>query len=84
MPAQDSADVTPEALINRLKRGVVYISETGDLRSQPILEREAIEPHLNLARNPHIEARIPQEQNPAGALMDFARRERIMTFGSHG
>jgi two-component system sensor histidine kinase KdpD len=55
----------------------IYISETGDLRSLPILEREAIERHLNFARNLHIETRILQGQNPAAALVDFARRERI-------
>jgi two-component system sensor histidine kinase KdpD len=55
----------------------IYISETGDLRSLPLLEREVIERHLNFARNLHIETRILQGQNAAAVLVDFARRERI-------
>jgi two-component system sensor histidine kinase KdpD len=55
----------------------VYISVTGDLRSLPILEREAVERHLNFARNLHIETRILQGEDAAAVLVDFARRERI-------
>jgi two-component system sensor histidine kinase KdpD len=55
----------------------IYISETGDLGSLPILEREAVERHLNFARHLHIETRILQGQNTAAVLVDFARREKI-------
>jgi two-component system sensor histidine kinase KdpD len=55
----------------------VYVSDTGDLRSLPILEREAIERHLNFARNLHIETRILQGLNAATTLVEFAHRERI-------
>jgi two-component system sensor histidine kinase KdpD len=55
----------------------VYVSDTGDLRSLPILDREAVGRHLNFARNLHIETRILQGQHAASVLMDFARRERI-------
>jgi two-component system sensor histidine kinase KdpD len=55
----------------------VYVSETGDLRSLPIPEREAVERHLNFARNLRIETRILQGLNDAAVLADFARRERI-------
>lgn len=55
----------------------IYIAETGDLRSLPILEREAVERHLNFARSLRIETRILQGQNAAVVLVDFARRERI-------
>jgi two-component system sensor histidine kinase KdpD len=55
----------------------IYISETGDLASLPLPERESIERHLNFARNLHIETRILQGQNAAAVLVDFARRERI-------
>jgi two-component system sensor histidine kinase KdpD len=55
----------------------VYITETGDLRSLPAVEREAVERHLNFARNLHIETRILQGHKAAGVLVDFARRERI-------
>jgi two-component system, OmpR family, sensor histidine kinase KdpD len=55
----------------------VYISETGDLGGMPILEREAVERHLNFARNLHIETRVLQGQDAAAVLVDFAHRERI-------
>jgi two-component system sensor histidine kinase KdpD len=55
----------------------VYVSETGDPDNLPILEREAVERHLNFARNLHIETRILQGRDAAAALVDFARRERI-------
>jgi two-component system sensor histidine kinase KdpD len=55
----------------------VYISESGDLRNSPIDEREAVERHLNFARNLQIETRILHGDNAAAILVDFARRERI-------
>lgn len=55
----------------------VYVSETGDLQNLPGLEREAVERHLNFARNLHIETRILEGGNTATALVDFARREQI-------
>jgi two-component system sensor histidine kinase KdpD len=41
------------------------------------LEREAVERHLNFARNLRIETRVLEGQNAAAVLVDFARRERI-------
>jgi two-component system, OmpR family, sensor histidine kinase KdpD len=55
----------------------VYVSETGDLNNLPSVEREAVERHLNFARNLQIETRILQGQSAAATLVDFARRERI-------
>jgi two-component system, OmpR family, sensor histidine kinase KdpD len=55
----------------------VYVSETGDLSNLSTLEREAVERHLNFARNLRIETRLLQGQNAATVLVDFARRERI-------
>jgi two-component system sensor histidine kinase KdpD len=55
----------------------VYVSETGDLDSLSVHEREAIERHLNFARNLHIETRILQGRDRAAVLTEFARRERI-------
>jgi two-component system sensor histidine kinase KdpD len=55
----------------------IYVSETGDLRSLPDLEREAVERHLNFARHLHIETRILEGRNAAAALVEFAHRERI-------
>ena len=55
----------------------IYVSETGDLRSLPGPEREAVERHLNFARNLHIETLILQGRSTAEVLVDFAHRERI-------
>ncbi len=40
-------------------------------------QRDAIEKHLNFARNLHIEARLLQGRNPAKTLVDFARVQGI-------
>jgi two-component system sensor histidine kinase KdpD len=55
----------------------VYVSESGDLGHLRLPEREAVERHLNFARNLQIETRLLQGQNVAAVLVDFARRERI-------
>jgi len=55
----------------------IYVSETGDLSSLPPVEREAVERHLNFARNLQIETRILHGQNTAAVLVDFAHRQRI-------
>lgn len=38
---------------------------------------EAVETHLNFARNLHIEARILEGNDPAETIVDFARRNQI-------
>jgi len=38
---------------------------------------DAVEAHLNFARNLHIEARILEGDDPAETIVDFARRNRI-------
>ena len=40
-------------------------------------EREAIEKHLNFARNLHIETRVLEGDDAAEAIVDFARRNQI-------
>jgi two-component system, OmpR family, sensor histidine kinase KdpD len=55
----------------------VYVSETGDFSNLASSEREAVERHLNFARNLQIETRLLQGENVAAVLVDFARRERI-------
>jgi two-component system sensor histidine kinase KdpD len=55
----------------------IYVSETGDLTDLPVHEREAVERHLNFARNLHIETRILEGRDLAEVLVDFARREKI-------
>ena len=52
-------------------------SETGDLSAFPESEREAIDRHLNFARNLHIETRILEGEDSASTLVDFARRNQI-------
>jgi two-component system sensor histidine kinase KdpD len=55
----------------------VAVQPTGDLSTLPRGEREAMEKHLNFARNLHIETRILEGDDVAQALVDFARRNQI-------
>jgi two-component system sensor histidine kinase KdpD len=56
----------------------VAVQPSGDLSGVPEPEREAIEKHLNFARNLHIETRILQGgADAASALIDFARRNEV-------
>ncbi|MGA2214379.1 MAG: histidine kinase [Bryobacteraceae bacterium] len=77
--------VTPEPssamLIRRGKRVADYlqadcfavaVSGETDLRDLTTGDREAVERHLNFARNLHIETRVLQGQNVAKTLVEFA------------
>jgi two-component system sensor histidine kinase KdpD len=55
----------------------VAVRRLGDLNGLPEAEREAIERHLNFARNLHIETRIIEGIATAEAVVDFARRNQI-------
>jgi two-component system, OmpR family, sensor histidine kinase KdpD len=55
----------------------IYVSARGDVSELPPQKREAIDRHLNFARNLHIETRILHGQNPAEVLVDFAHRHQI-------
>jgi len=55
----------------------VFIHRQIDLQGLPRVEREAIERHLNFARNLHVETRVLQGENVAQALVNFARLHRI-------
>src|SRR6185369_370702 len=55
----------------------VYSCPTGNMSDLPLQERDAVERHLNFARNLHIETRILQGTNEAHTLVDFARRHQI-------
>jgi two-component system, OmpR family, sensor histidine kinase KdpD len=55
----------------------VAIQSTGDLSGLPQAERQAIERHLNFARNLRIETRVLEGEDVAEALVDFARRNQI-------
>jgi two-component system sensor histidine kinase KdpD len=54
-----------------------FVCPEGDLsRLQPD-EREAVERHLNFARNLHIETRVLAGQQTAETIVDFARRNSV-------
>jgi len=55
----------------------VAVQPCGDLSGVPEPEREAIEKHLNFARNLHIETRILEGEDAASVVIDFARRNEI-------
>src|SRR5215813_8245510 len=55
----------------------IYVSPRGDMSELPAATRDAVEKHLNFARNLHIETRILQGQNPAVTLVEFAHRHQI-------
>src|SRR6516164_5586370 len=58
-------------------RFAVFIHSQFDLQGLPRAQREAIEKHLNFARNLHVETRVLQGENVAEALVNFARLHRI-------
>ena len=55
----------------------VAVQPTGDLSGLEVTDREAIERHLNFARNLHIETRILEGDDVASTLVDFGRRNQV-------
>ena len=55
----------------------VAVEPAGDLTGLPQDAVDAIEKHLNFARNLHIETRILQGDDVASTLVDFGRRNGI-------
>jgi two-component system, OmpR family, sensor histidine kinase KdpD len=55
----------------------VAVQPTGDLSGSAAADREAIERHLNFARNLHIETRILEGDDVASTLVDFGRRNQV-------
>jgi two-component system sensor histidine kinase KdpD len=55
----------------------VAVLPSADLGRLPEPDREAMERHLNFARNLHIETRIVEGDAPAETAVDFARRNEI-------
>jgi two-component system, OmpR family, sensor histidine kinase KdpD len=55
----------------------VAVESCGDLSGLPDGDREAVERHLNFARNLHIETRILEGDDVASALVDFGRRNQV-------
>jgi two-component system sensor histidine kinase KdpD len=77
-----SEDPSTAMLIRRGKRVAdvihadcfaVFVAEQSDLASLPPAKREAIDRHLNFARNMHIETRILIGSDHAQVVVDFAR-----------
>jgi two-component system sensor histidine kinase KdpD len=74
------------ALIRRAKRisdfldaecFAVAVQPTGDLSGLADAQRDAIESHLNFARNLHLETRVLEGDDEATALVEFARRNHV-------
>jgi len=55
----------------------VTVQPSGDLSGLPEADREAVERHLNFARNLHIETRILEGEDVASAVVDFGRRNQV-------
>src|SRR5665213_1654492 len=81
-----TADPKTAMVIRRAKRVsdflsadcfAVAVQATGDLSGLGTADREAIERHLNFARNLHIETRILEGDAIASAMVDFARRNQV-------
>jgi two-component system sensor histidine kinase KdpD len=81
-----TADPRAAMLIRRARRVSDYLgtecfavaidTSTGS-GSMPDKEKDAIDRHLNFARNMRIETRILEGDDPAEALVDFARRNQV-------
>ena len=80
-----SADSSTAMLIRRGRRMADYLGadcfavsvmprDQGRLAKS---DREAVEKHLNFARNLHIEARILEGDDAAETIVDFARRNQV-------
>jgi two-component system, OmpR family, sensor histidine kinase KdpD len=81
-----TTDPKPAMLIRRARRisdflhaecFAAAVNASGDVNSLPEPEREAIEKHLNFARNMRIETRILRGTDIANTLVEFARLNRI-------
>jgi two-component system sensor histidine kinase KdpD len=81
-----TADPTTAMAIRRAKRigdflgaecFAVAVQRASDAGAMPEAEREAIDRHLNFARNLRIETRVLEGDDAAPVLIDFARRNRV-------
>jgi two-component system sensor histidine kinase KdpD len=55
----------------------VAVHASGDLSALPESDQDAIDRHLNFARNLHIETRVLKGQDTAATLVNFARLNQI-------
>ena len=51
----------------------LFVAEQSDLKSLPAAKRDAVERHLNFARNLHIETRVLVGSDHAKTIVEFAR-----------
>ena len=51
----------------------IFVAEHADLNALPAEKRDAVERHLNFARNLHVETRVLMDSDHAKAVVDFAR-----------
>jgi two-component system, OmpR family, sensor histidine kinase KdpD len=81
-----TADPATAMLIRRARRMsnflegecfAVAVQPLGDLKGLPDVDRDAVERHLNFARNMRIETRILEGEDVALTLVDFARRNQV-------
>ncbi len=81
-----TADPLTAMLIRRGKRVADYlqadcfavaVQPDSDLRNMPPAQPEALDKHLNFARNLHIETRVLQGDSVAEALVEFARLHQV-------
>jgi two-component system sensor histidine kinase KdpD len=81
-----TADPATAALIRRGRRVAdflradcfaVFVHRESDFRDLPLAQREAVERHLNFARNLRIETRLLQGKDRARTVVDFARLNGI-------
>lgn len=81
-----SADASTAMLIRRGRRMADYLGANcfavsvvplRDHNRLPKQDRDALEKHLNFARNLHIETRILEGDDAAETIVDFARRNQI-------
>jgi two-component system sensor histidine kinase KdpD len=81
-----TADPKTAMVIRRAKRVsdflgaecfAVAVQPSGDLSGLPEADRQAVQQHLNFARNLHIETRILEGDDVAITLVDFARRNQV-------
>ncbi len=80
-----TADPSTAMLIRRGRRMADYLSADCFAvsvmpprnRNHPSAAHDAVERHLNFARNLHIETRLLEGDDPAEATVDFARRNQI-------
>jgi two-component system sensor histidine kinase KdpD len=52
----------------------VFVAEQADLQTLPPLKRDAVERHLNFARNLHVETRVLVGHDHAPTVVEFARQ----------